>query len=81
MFIHTYIYIYIVFPTGGNGGSPPTSLKFAHPPNLEKFLPSRLPPSHQIFIPPPTTKQQLSSYNLIKAAFLAAVIALASFFF
>ena len=53
MFIHTYIYIYIVFPTGGNGGSPPpTSLKFAHPPKLEKFLPSRLPTSHQIFIPP-----------------------------
>ena len=52
MFIHTYIYIYSFSHWGKWGESPPTSLKFAHPPNLEKFLPSRLPTSHQIFIPP-----------------------------
>ena len=57
------------------------------PPNLEKFLPSRLPPlpplppHYQIFIPPTITKQQFSSYNLIKTAFLAVVIALAPFLF
>ena len=67
MYIHKYIYTYgkpyiyreKCFPLGGIGGeppTPPTSLKFAHPPNLEEFPLSRLPPSHQIFIPP-TTKQ------------------------
>ena len=75
-----YIYIYIVIPTGGNGRSRPQPKNLFILPNLEKFLPSRLPPSHQFCIPP-TTKQQLSSYNPIKAAFLAVVIALASFFF
>ena len=42
-----------VFPTAGDGGSPPTSQKFAHSTlHLEKFHPSRLP-SHQRLIPQP----------------------------
>ena len=84
---YIYIYIYIqsfpyiykiyIFPTGENGGRvPPTSLRFAHPPSLEKEKFLDCPPSHQIFIRP-TTKQQFSSYNPIKTAFLAVVIALA----
>ena len=82
------MYIYRVFPTGGMGGEspPPTNLKFSHTPNLEKFLPSRLPPLSLIFYPtlpplPRATKQQFSSYNPIKTAFLAVVIALAPFLF
>ena len=71
-----------MFPTGGNRGTgpPPTSLKFAHPLNLEEFPLSRLPPSHQIFIPS-TTKQQFSSYNPKEIAFLAVVIDPAPFLF
>ena len=87
--MHVYIYIYIhrFFLTRGNGGeSPPaTSPRFAHPTHLEKFLHKRrrpLPPPllHQIFIHP-TTKQQFSSYNPIKAACSAVVVPLASFLF
>ena len=40
----------------------------------------RFPSPHQIFIPP-TTKQQFSSYNPIKTAFLAVAIALAPVLF
>ena len=76
-----YIYIYRAFSTGGNGGRvPPTSQKFTHsPPHLEKFPPSRL--LRTKYLSPPTTKQQFSSYNSIKTAFLAAVIAVAPFLF
>ena len=82
-----------VFPTEGDGGSSPNSQKFNHPPlpQEEKSPPNRLPP-HQIIISPPphptppqsqfpTTKQQFSSYNSIKTAFLAVVIAPAPFLF
>ena len=77
--IYIYIYIYIrVFPTGGNGGKvlpPPPAKNLLIPPHLEKFPHSRLTP------PPKTTKQQFSSYNPIKTAFLAVVNALAPFLF
>ena len=98
--IYTYIYMYIYiythiwktlyiqgFSHWGNGERvPPTSLKFVHPPNQEKFPPSRLSPLSPSFFPslPPITKQQFSSYNPIKTAFLAEqflVIALAPFLF
>ena len=45
------------------------------PPHLEQFLHRRLRPSTSFY--PPSSKQQFSSYNPIKAAFLAVVIALA----
>ena len=96
MLFHDHrLYIYRVFPTvGGWGGPPPTSHKFAHFPPLRKMPPSRLP-THQIFIatltpthPPPQknvssplTKQQFSSYNPIKIAFLAVVLLLLHFSF
>ena len=51
---------------------PPPSKNLLIPTHLEKFPPSRLPP-------PPPTKQQFSSYNLIKTTFLAVAIALAPF--
>ena len=58
------------------GGVPSTSPKFAHPPT---------PLPRQIYIPQPKVnppiKQQLSSYNPIKTAFLAVVIAPAPFLF
>ena len=87
IYIYIYIYIHRFFPIGRNGGeSPPaTSQRFAHPTHLEKFPHKRsvpLPPPllHKIFICP-TTKQQFSSYNPIKTACSAVVIALASFLF
>ena len=78
-------YIYRVFPPGVNGGrvSPLPAKNLLISTDLEKFAPSRPPPlhhNHQIFISP-TTKQQFSSYNPIKTAFLAVVIALAPFLF
>ena len=63
-----------VFPTEGDGGSPTTIWKFAHPTHLEKS-----PPPTK-FLSTPPTKQQLSSYNPIKTAFLDAVIVPALFF-
>ena len=71
------------------GEFPHTSLKFAHPPQPRKISPLVDSPlvdcPHQIFIPPPplapATKQQFSSYNPIKTAFLTVVIALAPFLF
>ena len=63
------------------GGVPPTPAK-----NLLILDPPRFS-LHQIFIPPPTkskftpTKQHFSSYNPIKIAFLAVVIAAAPFLF
>ena len=33
-----------VFPTGGDGGSSPTSRKFGHSPTTRKISPSRFPP-------------------------------------
>ena len=46
LYVYIYmLYIYRVFTTWGNGrrAPPPTSLKFAHRPNLKKFSPRRLP--------------------------------------
>ena len=81
-----------VFPTEGDGGSSPNSQKFNYPPPApgRQISPNSLPP-HQIVISPPpplppqsqfpTTKQQFPSYNSIKTAFLAVVIAPAPFLF
>ena len=52
------------------GVSPPTSRKFAHSPPVDF--------PHKKSIPP--TKQQFPSYNPIKTAFLAVVIASIPFF-
>ena len=83
LYVHTHTYIYRVFSTGGMGGDTPRTGKNLLIPLLEKFIFSRIPP-HRVSIPPPpplTTKQQFSSYNPIKAVFLAVVIALAPFLF
>ena len=72
--------MYRIFPTSENEERvPPTSQKFGHFPQLEKFSSSRLHASPQP--PPRLTKQQFSSYNPIKTALLAVVIALAPFLF
>ena len=63
-----------VFPTEGDGGSPPIIWKFAHPPHLEKSPTTK-------FLSTPPTKQQFLSYNPIKTAFLDVVIVPALFFF
>ena len=70
------------FPHGGMGESPSPQLPkiFLSPPDLEIFSHRRLLLPNQIFIPP-ISKQQFSSYNTIKAAFLAVVIALTLFLF
>ena len=60
------------------GGDTPPTAKNLLIPLLEKFIFSRIPPQVSI---PLTTKQQFSSYNPIKAVFLAVVIALAPFLF
>ena len=64
------------FPPGGMRGVPPP----AHSPHLDKS------PTNKFLSPPPKvnsppTKQQFSSYNPIKTAFLAVVIAPAPFLF
>ena len=68
-----YIYIQIHihgFPYWGIGASPPTLVKkFCHSPH-QKSTPNSPPP-----------KQQFSSYNPIKTAFLAVVNAPAPFLF
>ena len=56
----------------GMGGVPP----LGPPPPTTKFL---FPPTKSQF--PHPTKQQFSSYNTIKTAFLAVVVALAPFLF
>ena len=82
-YIHVYIYIYIC--TGYfllarmRRESPPPAKNLVISPQLEKFSSSRL---HAFPQPPPRlTKQQFSSYNPIKTALLAVVIALAPFLF
>ena len=71
----------MIFPTGGNRERvhPPPPKNLLIPANLEKFHPSRLPTPPNVY--PPTTKQQFSSYNPIKAPFLSVVIALTLFLF
>ena len=73
------------FSHWGNGeeSSPPAkNLLIPSPPR--KISPKKTTP-HQIFISttPPlrTTKQQISNYNPIKTAFLAASVPLAAFLF
>ena len=76
-----------VFACWWDEGSPPppNSRIFSHFPHLQTF--PQVDSPHQIFIapqksipsPPLLTKQQFSSYNPIKTAFLTLVIALASF--
>ena len=62
------------FPTGGLGGvAPPPSENCLSPP------PRKTPPTKFLF--PPPTKQQFSSYNPIKTAFLAVFIVPAPFLF
>ena len=75
--MYTHIYIYRVFSTGGMGGDTPPTAKNLLIPLLEKFIFSRIPPHRESL----TTKQQFSSYNPIKAVFLAVVIALSPFLF
>ena len=55
---------------GGMGESPQLCKSLRIPP--PRKIPH--PPTYHIFIPPPT-KQQFSSYNPIKTAFLAVAIA------
>ena len=83
------MYIYTrFFPLGrmGENSSPPAKNLLIPPPPPRKISSRRLPPPplyhdhHQTFSPH-TTKQQFSSYNLIKTPFLAAVIAPALFLF
>ena len=73
-----YIYIYICtgffLLAGMERESPPPAKNLLISPKLEIFSSSRL---HAPPPPPPLTKQQFSSYNPIKTAFLAVVIALA----
>ena len=59
--------------------SPHTGQKFAHSP---PFAPRKISQTSKLLLPPPPPpKQQFSSYNPIKTAFFAAVIALAPFLF
>ena len=89
IYIENYIYIYIYIHTQGfshwgNRGRvppPPTNLNFAHRPNLENFPPKILLPLPPNIYSPATIMQQFSSYNPIKRAFLAVVIAIAPFLF
>ena len=53
LYVHTHIYIYRVFSTGGMGGDTPPTAKNLLIPLLEKFIFSRIPP-HQISIPTPS---------------------------
>ena len=70
----------MVFPTGGMEIPPTPAKNLLNLPHIEKLSPHLTPPikflspPHQKSIPP--TKQQFSSYNPIKAAFLVLVIAL-----
>ena len=61
------MYIYRFFPPGGNGGESPAT-------SQNSPLPTK-------FLSPTTSKQQFSSYNTIKTAFLAVVIAPVPFLF
>ena len=65
---------YRVFPTGRGGVPPPVENLLIHP-HLQNF-----PPTKSQF-PPCPTKQQFSSFNLIKTAFLAVATAPAPFLF
>ena len=51
LYVHTHIYIYRVFSTGGMGGDTPPTAKNLLIPLLEKFIFSRIPP-HRVSIPP-----------------------------
>ena len=57
IYIYIYTYTYTGFYLLGDGRSPPNSQKFAYSP----------PPK----VTPSLTKQEFSSYNVIKTAFLA----------
>ena len=67
--------VFSLLGDGGRRGVPPPVENLLIQPHLENF-----PPTKSQF-PPCPTKQQFSSYNLIKTAFLAVAIAPAPFLF
>ena len=73
----------MVFPSAGMGGEFPTSQKFAHPHQLEKFSPEDSLPTKFLATPRKVTPPLSNNFhvNPIKTSFLAVVIAPVPFLF